>query len=147
MKIRLICDQSKYQEYVALLEEKGFEIDDSSKIVFEDLNRYDYFTGKMNNEIFNLSYDEISYIESYGHEVYAVTVKGRFLIRERLFEAFDKVEKYNFLRISISVIINKKHISSISATLNRKFHIRMDNGDIVDVTRTFYNDFKKHFGI
>lgn len=147
MKIKLICDQSKYEEYEKLLTSKGFEIDDDATTVFEDLNRLDHFIGKNDNVHLAIKYDDIFYIESYGHNVYIVTKDGRYQIKERLYEAFEKVEKDNFIKISISVIVNTKHIKKIKATYNRKFHLTMTSGDIVDVTRSFYNDFKRKMGI
>lgn len=146
MKIKLICDQSKYEDYQKLLTSKGFEIDDNATIVFEDLNRQDHFIGKIDNNLSSIKYDDILYIESFGHNVYAVTNDGRYQIKERLYEAFEKVEKDNFIKISMSVIVNFKHIKKIKATYNRKFHLTMTNGDQVDVTRSYYRDFKKKVG-
>jgi two-component system response regulator LytT len=147
MKVKLICDQDKYEEYKKILTSKGFEIDDNATIVFEDLERTDHFIGKIDNTLSAIKYDDIIYIESYGHNVYLVTSDGRYQIKERLYEAFEKVEKGDFIKISISVIINPKHIKKIKATYNQKFHLTMKNGDVVDVTRSYYNDFKDKLGI
>lgn len=51
MKVKLICDQDKYEEYKKILTSKGFEIDDNATIVFEDLERTDRFIGKIDNTL------------------------------------------------------------------------------------------------
>ena len=61
--------------------------------MFEDLERTDHFIGKIDNTLSAIKYDDIIYIESYGHNVYLVTSDGRYQIKERLYEAFEKVEK------------------------------------------------------
>ena len=61
MKVKLICDQDKYEEYQKILTSKGFEIDDNATIVFEDLERTNHFIGKI-DILSAIKYDDIIYI-------------------------------------------------------------------------------------
>ena len=57
------------------------------------------------------------------------------------------LDPQEFLRVSKSVIISKKHIKRIRPSLSQKFILTLTDGTLVDVTRSYYNDFKRFFNI
>ena len=50
-------------------------------------------------------------------------------------------------RISNSVIINRRHLKEIIPSFSMKFRLRMSDGSIVEVTRSYYSSFKEAFRI
>ena len=52
-----------------------------------------------------------------------------------------------FIKISHSAIIRKNAIKRIKSALSQKFYLTLNNGDIVDVTQTYYYKFKDYYGI
>ena len=52
-----------------------------------------------------------------------------------------------FIRVSNSVIINRNMIREIRPTFSQKFILTMKDGSRADVTRSYYNSFKRAIGI
>lgn len=102
--------------------------------------------GLLHNEVHVLNQKDILYFESDKEAVYAVTKAYRYLLNEKLYE-LEQLVNQDFFRISKSVIVNIQHINKIKPSLNRKFSLTIVNGDVVDVTRTYYLLFKELIGI
>lgn len=146
MKIKLSTNQEKYTKLKKMLEKGGFEVTDDADLVLEDNSEKPYFLGTHKEEIIPIPYHDILYIESYGRDVYINTIDKFIKINKRLYEVESFLEGLNFLRISKSVIVNKKGIKKIKSIINGRFDLVMMNGEKVTVTKSYRHDFKSFIG-
>lgn len=150
MKVRLAVSKENYEKIKSELTELGIEIDDSSKLMISESNRFvDNIIVKdmISSGHMVLSSDDIVYIESFGHSIEVHTQDNTYQALDRLYKIYNMLDPNKFLRISNSVIIAKNKVKMISPTLTRKFTLTMANGRTVDVTRSYYYLFKESFGI
>ena len=150
MKVRLAVSKENYEKIKSELTELGIEIDDSSKLMISESNRFvDNIIVKdmISSGHMVLSSDDIVYIESFGHSIEVHTQDNTYQALDRLYKIYNMLDPNKFLRISNSVIIAKNKVKMISPTLTRKFILTMANGRTVDVTRSYYYLFKESFGI
>ena len=66
---------------------------------------------------------------------------------DRLYQLQMMLDPKQFVRISNSVIVNKKQIKDIRPSFSQKFVLTMKNSDRVEVTRSYYAAFKRSIGI
>lgn len=148
MKIKLEVSEEKYNELKEKFLALGFELDDEAEFVLSERNHYlEYISCKREDESFHLPVSDIIYAESMGHNIIIYTMQEEFRCTDRLWQLEKSLNPNNFLRISNSCIINRKKIKKIKSTLSPKFLITMENGSVVDVTRSYYYIFKNEFGI
>ena len=150
MKVKLSVSQARYPEILAALSAHGIEVDENADLVLSESSRYadsllvrDARTG----ERVRLSVEEIVSIESFGHTVEVHTQDGVYQTKERLYRLAALLDPDRFLRVSNSVVIARDKVRSISPTLSMKFILTMQNGEKVDVTRSYYYIFREAFGI
>ncbi len=91
--------------------------------------------------------EEIIYIESYGHTIFVHAADGIYQASDPLYQMNLMLDPKVFLRISNSVIVNRKQIRRIAPTLSRKYVLTMKNGEYADVTRSYYNSFRDSLGL
>lgn len=150
MRMKLAVSRERYDEVKAELERRGIIIDDQAPLVLCEASRFaDSLIVKdpQQNSRRVLPVEEIVLIETYGHTVEVHTQTAAYQASERLYQIAAQLDPADFLRISHSVMIAKRHVRQISPTLSMKFRLTMSNGRIVDVTRSYYYIFKEAFGI
>ena len=150
MKVKLALSKERYDEIKEILINHGIEIDDDAELVLSENNRFlDNLIVKdiKNNERVILSVDDIVYIEAFGHNVEVHTIDNTYQSTDRLYKNMNQFNPDKVLRISISVVIQKDKVKTISSTLSMKFILTMINDKKVDVTRSYYYIFKDSFGI
>ena len=143
LKVKLVASKEKYEEIEKELKALGIDIDDDSEFTLSEDNTFiDHLTGKLEDILHRINIDDVIYIESLAHDVLVNTSEATFKIKERLWQLENILDPDKFIRISNSVIVYKKAIKSIKPALSQKFMLVMINGDIVDVTRSYYYIFK-----
>lgn len=145
-----MVSEENYAKVCKELIAKGIEIDENDEADFcltERNKSVNFLIGKKDDLIYRLKTKDILYIESFGHDVYAVCGNDSYKINERLFRLESMLENNEFIRISNSVIVSVSHIKSIKPSISQKFILTMTNGKNVDVTRTYYYKFKEFLGI
>ena len=148
MKIKLRLNQSTKESIIDELEEKSIEItDDASLILTEEDYTGDSIECRDEEGIVILDTEDICYMESVGHDVYVNTLDKRYKTKYRIYQLERMLPSDAFIRISNAVIIKKNSISHIKPALSCKFYLTLKNGDMVDVTRTYYYKFKEFYGI
>ena len=150
MRIRLNISDGHYEEVKKKLLDAGFEIGEEGEYILSESGSVDNtFVIARDEEGLkvHIASDDIIYIESFGHDVEVHTAEGRFFASERLYQLAEKLDREQFFRVSNSVIISKKHVRKIRPAISMKFVLTMDDGTIVDVTRSYYYAFKEFFGI
>lgn len=90
---------------------------------------------------------EIIRIYSANQRVYAVTRKGEFTLKSRLYEMEKRLESCRFARISSSELINLREAESFDLNLAGTIRVRMKNGDSSYVSRRFVAKIKGILGI
>lgn len=80
-------------------------------------------------------------------KVFAETSNGNYLLRLRLYEAEERLEKLSFVRISNSDIINLKKVKSFDLSFAGTICITLSNGTVTYVSRRTVSKIKKLLGI
>ncbi len=149
MKFRISVSEEKRKQLEDYLAGRGIEIDDDAEFVISETEvRTDFITARNDKkERVNISADEIIYIEAFGKDIELHTKEGTFFAQDRMYQLEEALDKKKFIRVSKSVIISRAHVKKIRPSLSMKFVLTMTNGDLVDVTRSYYPDFKNFFNI
>ena len=151
MKIKLAVSEERYEEIAKELTDKGIEIDDSSGLVLTETDRY---VSRLSVREFgddgsrlHVSVDDVVYIEAFGHSAEVHGMEDVSQTNDRLYQLQMMLDPKQFVRISNSVIVNKKQIKDIRPSFSQKFVLTMKNSDRVEVTRSYYAAFKRSIGI
>ena len=148
MKIKLRLNKTTQESIQGELTEKNIEISEESKLI---LTEEDYIgdTLECRDEegIVIVNTENICYMESVGHDVYVYADNMQYKTRLRIYQLEKLLPSDIFIRISNSIIIRKNSIRHIKPALSCKFYLTLTNGDVVDVTRTYYYKFKEFYGI
>ena len=148
MKIKLRLNKTTQESIQGELTEKNIEISEESKLI---LTEEDYIgdTLECRDEegIVIVNTENICYMESVGHDVYVYADNMQYKTRLRIYQLEKLLPSDIFIRISNSIIIRKNSIRHIKPALSCKFYLTLTNGDVVDVTRSYYYKFKEFYGI
>ena len=149
MKIRLQIRKPQADEVRRELEDAGIVIDENAPYVLSEAAASGAFltVRGAEGERVRIAADGIIFIESYGHNVDVHTTDGTYAGTEPLYRLAAALDPAQFLRISNSVIIARRHVKKIRPSLSMKFVLTMSDGTIVDVTRSYYGAFREFFGI
>lgn len=148
MRFRLSVSDEMCEEITAFLSERGIELADDAPYVITEAQRYPSFISVRNGEreSMRLAADEIVCIEAFGKDIEVHTERGTYLAQERIYRLEELLDPKEFIRISKSVIISKRHVKKIRPALSMKFVLTLSDGRLVDVTRSYYSEFKRFFG-
>ena len=91
--------------------------------------------------------DDIYRIYAEGQKVLAVTDKGIFQIRMRLYQLEEKLGNQKFARISHSEIINLKKTTHFDLSIAGTILVKMKNGESTYVSRRYVSKIKDILGI
>lgn len=149
MKIRLNVKPERRQQVLQDFKEGKIEFCEDAEFALMEtsLQKEDRILCRNQREKVFLSYEEICYFESIGHEVYVNTKDRQYMIDRRIYQLEGELPEEKFVRISNSIIIQKNAICKIRPALSSKFILTLTNGAVVDVTRTYYYKFKEIYGI
>jgi two-component system response regulator LytT len=148
MKIQLNIPADRYERVKKELEELGIEISSDAEYVLSTVSGYsDWLSVRRDKEQLHIPVSSVIFIESIGHDVLVHTKSGVYNSSARLVQLEKILDPSLFLRISSSVIIARNHVRRITAAFTRKFILTMSDGSSADVTRSYYDIFRKEFGI
>ena len=149
MKLRISVSEEKYDAVINDLAAHGIEISDDAEFMVTEASRYPAFLSVRNDEKerVRLLTDEIVYIEAFGKEIEIHTIEETFTALDRMYQLESLLDPQEFLRISKSVIISKKHVKKIRPSLSMKYILTLSDGTLADVTRSYYSDFRRAFNI
>lgn len=80
-------------------------------------------------------------------KVFAVTQKGEYVLRHRLYEIEALLPSYPFVRISNSEIVNLKHVDHFDLRFTGTICVKFTNGYVTYVSRRYVSKLKKLLGI
>ena len=149
MKIRISVSEEKYGLVKDYLTEHGVETGDDAEYMITETSRYAAFLSVRDDrkERIRVSADEVIYIEAFGKDVEIHTTHGTYYSQDRMYQLELLLDPKEFLRVSKSVIISGRHVKKIRPTLSMKYILTMTDGTLIDVTRSYYNDFRRFFNI
>lgn len=91
--------------------------------------------------------DEIIRIYAFDGKVAAVTERGEFFLRRRLYELEELLESKKFVRISNSEIINLKRVKEFDLSAAGTICVSLTNSEVTYVSRRYVSKIKKILGI
>ena len=86
-------------------------------------------------------------IYSTAGKIFAVTGHGEYLLRLRLYELEDRLDKNIFVRISNSEIINLKKVKNFDLSFAGTICVTLSNGKATYVSRRYVSKIKQILGI
>jgi len=104
-------------------------------------------SGNRDNKIEVIEQEDLIRIYASGGKVFAVTHKGKYVLRLRLYEAEERLPANQFVRISNSEIINLKKVNSFDLSLTGTVCVKLENGTITYVSRRCVPKLKEILGI
>lgn len=90
---------------------------------------------------------EIVRVYAANGKVYAATERGEYLLRLRLYEAEERLDKATFARISNAEIINLKKARAFDLSLSGTICVRLTDNTITYVSRRYVAKIKQILGI
>ena len=146
MQIEIKIDRSyKEPRIIVLTDSLTEEVSHILKKLSEDVPQI--ISGNKNEKIEVLEQAELIRIYANTGKVFAVTEKGEYTLRLRLYEIEERLNTHQFVRISNSENIKKKKVNNFDLSLTGTICVRMSNGTTTYVSRRYVSKIKKILGI
>ncbi|MBO5164310.1 MAG: LytTR family transcriptional regulator [Ruminococcus sp.] len=104
-------------------------------------------SGSKDNKIEVIEQADLIRIYASSGKVFAVTHKGEYVLRLRLYEIEGRLPPDQFVRISNSEIINLKNVNNFDLSFTGTICVKLANGAITYVSRRYVSKLKKILGI
>ena len=151
MKVVVSVSEDKTEYVKNCLTEHGIEISETAEYMITEASKRKTaaFLSVRNEkkEHMHLSPDEVLYVEAFGKDIEIHTDQETYLSLDRMYELENLLDPQEFLRVSKSVIISRKHVKKIRPSLAMKYVLTLTDGTLIDVTRSYYSDFRRFFRI
>ena len=146
MRVEVKIDNSCIEPKIIVLTASMTE--EVSKIIQKlSDNNPQIITGSKNEKIEVLEQDELIRIYAANSRVFAAATSGEYLLRLRLYEAEERLNPNQFVRISNSEIINLKKVKSFDLSFAGTICVELSNGTTTFVSRRYVSKIKKILGI
>ena len=104
-------------------------------------------TGFYNDLAEILSPDDIIRIYAEDGKIFASVKSKEYILRQRLYELEEQLNKYSFVRISNSEIINLKKVRNFDLSLSGTICVTLSDGTATYVSRRYVSKIKKILGL
>ena len=104
-------------------------------------------SGSKDNKIEVIEPEDLIRIYASSGKVFAVTHKGEYALRLRLYEIEERLPPHQFVRISNSEIINLKNVNNFDLRFTGTICVKLANGTITYVSRRYVSKLKKILGL
>lgn len=104
-------------------------------------------SGSRDNKIEVIEQADLIRVYAGAGKVYAVTHKGEYALRLRLYEIEERLPPHQFVRISNSEIINLKNVDSFDLSFTGTICVKLSNGTVTYVSRRYVSKLKKILGL
>ncbi len=104
-------------------------------------------SGSRDNKIEVIEQTDLIRIYANAGKVFAVTRKGEYVLRLRLYEIEERLPSHQFVRISNSEIINLKNVNNFDLSFTGTISVKLANGTVTYVSRRYVSKLKKILGI
>lgn len=146
MKVEIKIDESATEARIIVVTNKMTE----EILALADRLSFDSgqcIAGFRGNEVFLLEQGDLIRIYAADGKVFAVTAKGEYLLRKRLYELENSLDWTRFVRISHSEIVNLKKVKGFDLSMIGTIRVTMENGDVTYVSRRYVSKIKQVIGI
>ncbi|MEE0107420.1 MAG: LytTR family DNA-binding domain-containing protein [Merdibacter sp.] len=147
MKIKLLCQKTKEEQYRRELLDGNIEfavpadlIVSEPQFLSDDLFLYE------EEGVALVDPNEILYIESIQNMLEIHALHRVFHVKEPLYQMEARLYPKGFLRIHKSFLVNRRHIRQIKTSLNMKYTLVLSNKETLEVSRSYYYQFKEEIG-
>lgn len=104
-------------------------------------------TGCKDDKIEVLEQTDLIRMYASSGKVFAVTDKGAYSVRLRLYELEDRLDANQFVRISNSEIISLKKVQNFDFSFTGTICVKLSNGTLTYISRRYVSKIKKILGI
>ena len=104
-------------------------------------------TGFYNDLAEILSPDDIIRIYAEDGKIFASVNSKEYILRQRLYELEEQLNKYSFVRISNSEIINLKKVRNFDLSLSGTICVTLSDGTTTYVSRRYISRIKQVLGL
>lgn len=147
MKIKLLCQKTKEEQYRRELLDGNIEfavpadlIVSEPQFLSDDLFLYE------EEGVALVDPSEILYIESIQSMLEIHALHRVYHVKEPLYQMEARLYPKGFLRIHKSFLVNRRHIRQIKTSLNMKYSLVLSNKETLEVSRSYYYQFKEEIG-
>lgn len=146
MQIKIELNNAyKEPEIIILTDKMTDDIDRIFKMLSDEKSQI--IAGIKNDRIEVLEPNDIIRVYANSKKVFAVTDKGEYMLRLRLYEAEERLSLNQFVRISKSEIINLKKVNSFDLNFAGTICVRFFNNEVTYVSRRYVSEIKKVLGV
>lgn len=138
------CKEDMEEDKINLVFDMEHLDEVATKIQFFTQVKKVYLDGKSKEGDIRIAIEDILYIESYGNDIYAYTMKESALLPLKLYQLTEQLEPFGLIRIGKSCIVNVAQIYAVKPHLNGKLTITMTNKKVIEVNRTYVSAFKNY---
>lgn len=110
-------------------------------------DRPQIISGSQNEKLTVLEPADLIRIYANAGKVFAVTDKGEYVLRLRLYEAEERLDARQFVRISHSEIINLKKVNHFDLSFTGTICVKLSDGSTAYVSRRYVSKIKKILGV
>lgn len=146
MQVEVKIDSSYTEpKIVVLTASMTDEISDIVKKISNDAPQI--ISGTRNDKVEVIEPHTIIRMYAASGKVFAVTEKGEYALRLRLYELEERLDGSHFVRISNSEIINLQKVNNFDLSFTGTICVKLSNGDTTYVSRRYVSKIKKILGI
>ncbi|MBP1046263.1 LytTR family transcriptional regulator [Enterococcus sp. BWM-S5] len=106
-----------------------------------------FLIGESDNAMYKVPFADIFYIEVVDKKSFIYTEKLVYQSAEKLYQLEEKLEPFDFIRVSKSMLLNVEGIKAISPLLSGRFEALLMNGERVAISRKYVPALKKGLGM
>lgn len=146
MKVEIKIDDSYIEPKILILTAAMTE---DVNLILNKLseNTPQVISGCKNEKIEVIEQEDLIRIYAGSGKVFAVTEKGEYTVRFRLYEIEKRLNHNQFVRISNSEIINLKKVNNFDLSFTGTIRVELTNGTATYVSRRYVSKIKKILGI
>ncbi len=146
MQLEVKIDSSYSEPKVIIL---TASVTEEVNIILSKLSEHSpqIISGSRDNKIEVIEQADLIRIYASAGKVFAVTHKGEYTLRLRLYEIEERLPPHQFVRISNSEIINLKNVNSFDLSFTGTICVKLANGTVTYVSRRYVSKLKKILGI
>lgn len=143
MKCRVILDKTREEEILIYAHQRNELINEIERMCQNDKKQ---LVGYLRGDIIKLDICDVYCFALQGGRLYAICENERYLIKSRLYNVEEMLDK-NFIKINQSSIANINKIKKFEASIGGTLNVIFKNGYIDYVSRRNIKNVKERIGI
>lgn len=146
MKLEIKLDPARTEPLVTVqAEEITPEVDEIVRRLTQETPRL--LTGSRDGRLEILEPERIYRFYASGGKVFAVTERGEYTLRQRLYELEASLDSRQFVRISNAEIIQLKKVEHFDLSITGTILVRLSDGSTTYVSRRYVGRIKQMLGV